>query len=76
MAIVRKIHKNCRPSREARIKNPPVGWIFLLLLKQILKLCQAAKEKRRMRATEILDDDDGEFLGDDDMSNDGCAAEA
>ena len=29
-----------------------------------------------MRATEILDDDDGEFLDDDEMSNDGCAAEA
>ncbi|MBQ2691512.1 MAG: PH domain-containing protein [Clostridia bacterium] len=42
----------------------------------IFQNVEAAKEKRRMRATEILDDDDGEFLGDDDMSNDGCAAEA
>jgi len=42
----------------------------------IFQNVEAAKEKRRMRATEILDDDDGEFFGDDDMSNDGCAAEA
>ncbi|MBQ3062146.1 MAG: PH domain-containing protein, partial [Clostridia bacterium] len=42
----------------------------------IFQNVEAAKEKRRMRATEILDDDDGEFLGDDDMSNDDCAAEA
>lgn len=42
----------------------------------IFQNVEAAKEKRRMRATEILDDDDGEFLDDDDMSNDGCAAEA
>lgn len=42
----------------------------------IFQNVEAAKEKRRMRATEILDDDDGEFFGDDDMSNDDCAAEA
>ena len=42
----------------------------------IFQNVEAAKEKRRMRATEILDDDDGEFFDDDDMSNDGCAAEA
>lgn len=42
----------------------------------IFQNVEAAKEKRRMRATEILDDDNGEFFDDDDMSNDGCAAEA